>query len=559
MHKAVGLFILAAAAIVGAWAWLGQAVPMPPSPLDPGEKLYCVSYAPFRGAQTPLDLSTTIAPAQIEQDLAQLAQLTSCVRTYSVDFGLDRVPEIAQRHGLKVLLGLWVSSHADRTEYQLRTGVELARQYPEVVRAVVVGNEALLRGEVSAERLGEYIRGVKSQIALPVTYADVWEFWLRHRALASAVDFVTVHILPYWEDDPIGAAGAASHIDDIRKRVVAEFPGKEIVIGEVGWPSAGRMREGALPSPVNQARVLHRHLDARQARRLPRQSDRGLRPAVEAPSRRHRRRPLGLVRGRHAPAEIHLGRAGVQSSALAAASGGRRRARGAGVCGGVVRAAARGGGFDLWRVGRDRVECRGRRRARGLDGGECAGGKPRRRRLAALARVRSACHRRAGRGRRRPGDARPRCRRSRKSSGRSPAACAMPLALTLGLALLALTVLALQSALALAFDPRYRDFPFAPLTAAAVPFLLLALVAPRGRRAQGGRGNLGGRRACARRALHRVERDAGQLAGAVVCRRELGSSRSVSCGRGPRQAEDQQRRGERGQRRRCRARCRCRR
>ena len=42
----------------------------------------------------------------------------------------------------------------------------------------------------------------------------------------------------------------------IRRRVVAAFPGKEVVIGEVGWPSAGRMREGALPSPANQARVI---------------------------------------------------------------------------------------------------------------------------------------------------------------------------------------------------------------------------------------------------------------------------------------------------------------
>ena len=92
MHKPVSLFTLTAAVIVAAWWWLGAPVPMPPSPLAPGEKLYCVSYAPFRGAQTPLDLSTKIEPAQIEQDLAQLAKVTDCVRTYSVDFGLDQVP-----------------------------------------------------------------------------------------------------------------------------------------------------------------------------------------------------------------------------------------------------------------------------------------------------------------------------------------------------------------------------------------------------------------------------------------------------------------------------------
>src|SRR3954452_13446140 len=163
MHKPVSLFTLAAAAIVISWWWLGAAVPVPPSPLDAGEKLYCVSYAPFRGAQTPLDLSTKIEAWQIEQDLTQLAKATDCIRTYSVDAGLDQIPEIAQRHGLKVLLGLWVSSFPDRTQYQITTGVALANRFPETVRAIIVGNEALLRGDVSAAKLREYINSVKSQ------------------------------------------------------------------------------------------------------------------------------------------------------------------------------------------------------------------------------------------------------------------------------------------------------------------------------------------------------------------------------------------------------------
>src|SRR5438270_424135 len=90
-----------------------------------------------------------------------------------------------------------------------------------------------------------------------ISYADVWEFWLRYREIASEVDFVTIHILPYWEDFPISAEHAAAHVDSIRRRVAAAFPGKEILLGEFGWPSAGRMREGALPSPVNQVRTMH--------------------------------------------------------------------------------------------------------------------------------------------------------------------------------------------------------------------------------------------------------------------------------------------------------------
>jgi glucan 1,3-beta-glucosidase len=263
MLKAVSLFTLTATGIVATWWWLGASVPMPPSPLESGEKFYCVSYAPFRGGQSPLDPVTKIEPWQIEQDLAQLARISQCVRTYSVDFGLDRVPEFARKYGLKVMLGLWVSSHPDRTKYQIDIGVALAQRFPDVVRAVIVGNEALLRGEVSPEALAGLIRRVKAQVPMAVTYADVWEFWLRFGDLASAVDFVTVHILPYWEDDPIAATQAVNHIDSIRRHVVANFPGKEVVIGEVGWPSAGRMREGALPSPSNPRHSRRAH--ARQA------------------------------------------------------------------------------------------------------------------------------------------------------------------------------------------------------------------------------------------------------------------------------------------------------
>ena len=314
---------------------------MPPSPLDPGEKLYCVSYAPFRGRR-PRSISPPDRARQIDEDLGQLAKITDCVRIYSVDFGLDQLPEIAQRHGLKVLLGLWVSSHRrphaipDHHRHCARQPVSRRR-----ARGDRRQRSAAARRGFGRRRLREYDRSVKSQVKMPVTYADVWEFWLRNRELAGAVDFVTVHILPYWEDDPIAAAKAANHVAfHPQARGRENFPGKEIVIGEFGWPSAGRMRDGALPSPANQARVIRRRARARQAGGFPRQPDRGVRSAVEALSGRHGRRTLGHVRRRVAAAEIRLGRAGVQPSALAVAGGGRRCARGLGVRRGDVGAAA---------------------------------------------------------------------------------------------------------------------------------------------------------------------------------------------------------------------------
>lgn len=254
----LGLACLAITALVIAavWAWLGSPMPMPPSPVAAGEKLYCLSYAPFRGTQTPLDPTTRITAAQIDEDLGRLAKITNCVRTYSNDYGLDQIAGIAARHGLTVLQGLWLSSHPDKNREQIETAVALANKYPDTISAVVVGNEVLLRGEITATDLANTLRAVKARVKQPVTYADVWEFWLRNRDVAAAADFITIHILPYWEDFPIAASTAAAHVQAIRQQVVNAFPGKEVIIGEVGWPSAGRMREGALPSPANQARVI---------------------------------------------------------------------------------------------------------------------------------------------------------------------------------------------------------------------------------------------------------------------------------------------------------------
>jgi exo-beta-1,3-glucanase (GH17 family) len=231
------------------------------APINPNAKLLCVSYAPFRGAQTPLQPTTQIDREQIAQDLAQLAKISDCVRTYSIANGLDQVPELAAKAGLKVIQGIWLSSNRLKNLAQISTVVGLAKQYPDVITAIVVGNEVLLRGEMTASDLAATIRSVKSQVAVPVTYADVWEFWLRNREIYEAVDFVTIHILPYWEDFPIRAKYAAAHVDSIRKRMAVAFPAKEILIGETGWPSQGRMRDGALPSRTNQARVVSEILD----------------------------------------------------------------------------------------------------------------------------------------------------------------------------------------------------------------------------------------------------------------------------------------------------------
>lgn len=91
-HIATALFAVASATIFGVWSWLGTPVEMPQGSFAPGAKLDCVSYAPFRGTQNPLEAGTHIEPWQIDADLAQLKRVTNCVRTYSIDHGTRQDP-----------------------------------------------------------------------------------------------------------------------------------------------------------------------------------------------------------------------------------------------------------------------------------------------------------------------------------------------------------------------------------------------------------------------------------------------------------------------------------
>jgi glucan 1,3-beta-glucosidase len=249
LRTPLALLLISLSTIAAVWWWLATPVRLARAPIDPAAKLLCVSFP----------------PEQIAHDLEQLAKISSCVRTYSIENGLDRVPELASKVGLKVIQGIWLGSNRLKNLAQISTAVALAKEYPGVITSLVVGNEVLLRGEMTTSDLAAIIRSVKAQVTVPVTYADVWEYWLRNREIYDAVDFVTIHILPYWEDLPIRAKYAAAHVDAIRKRMAVAFPAKEILVGETGWPSAGRMREAALPSRTNQARVVSEILDlARQ-------------------------------------------------------------------------------------------------------------------------------------------------------------------------------------------------------------------------------------------------------------------------------------------------------
>lgn len=251
--KLTVLFLSLLLALGGFWFWMAMPKSLPALPQD--TKLQCLSYAPFGKNESPYDFNKglTLSKERMDKDLELLARTTDCIRTYS-SLGLEEIPELARKHGLTMWLGAWVSRDPVSTRQELQKAITLAKEYADVVTMVIVGNEVLLRREMSGAQLASYIKQVKQ--ALPhttVTYADVWEFWNQHPAIVPEVDAMTIHLLPYWEDEPIGVTQALLHVKEIYEQMAHAHPHKQIIIGETGWPSQGRMREEAKPSPHTQA------------------------------------------------------------------------------------------------------------------------------------------------------------------------------------------------------------------------------------------------------------------------------------------------------------------
>src|SRR5690606_27944914 len=253
----LSVFIIAAAVLnVLAW-WL----PSRPVQIFDGaaagrsEPLQSVSFAPFRRGQGPL-VKIFPTPEQVEEDLASLQGIARAVRTYTSLEGLDIVPAVAGKYGLEVLHSAWLGRELDVNEKEIEALIEQANRHPDTIKRVIVGNEVLLRKDLTADQLIGYIRRVKAAVKQPVSYADVWEFWLQNPRLLAEVDFVTVHFLPYWEDLPVGVDHAMDHILWVYDEVRRQLPGKPVLIGEVGWPSEGRSRRDAVPSRIEAAKFI---------------------------------------------------------------------------------------------------------------------------------------------------------------------------------------------------------------------------------------------------------------------------------------------------------------
>ncbi len=240
-------WLLAASVALGnylAWGWVGAPIEAP----DIAPKVSGLAYAPFARTDAPWVRHVPTA-LLLDADLRQQATLTTQIRTYSAA-QLPELPQIAARHGLQVTQGIWLEKNYENNRREIAAGIAASLQSANVTR-LVVGNETVLKKILTPAQLIVHLQTVRAAVKVPISTAEPWHVWISHPELADHVDFITIHLLPYWEG--LGLATAVDESFERMARVYARFPGKPIVIGEIGYPSGGDTIKRAVPSPAAQA------------------------------------------------------------------------------------------------------------------------------------------------------------------------------------------------------------------------------------------------------------------------------------------------------------------
>jgi cellulose synthase/poly-beta-1,6-N-acetylglucosamine synthase-like glycosyltransferase/exo-beta-1,3-glucanase (GH17 family) len=269
MRAVVAVLVLVSGLHAALWGLLRDEQQAP----DFRGMLPSVSYAPFEGTAHP-DIDNVPSAEKIRADLRKLSKVTRAIRLYSSTGGVELVPPIAREFDLKVMVGAWLDSHADRNEREIQAAIELAKRNSNVI-GVVVGNETQYRAELPPDQLLDYLKRVKRSVNVPVTTGEIWNIWRDNPCrkdaegkdtgdcLVNNVDFIAAHVLPYWENATADEAvdRAAYLYQLLRDR----YPGKRVVIAEFGWPSAGYNLRRAEPGPFEQARVLRNFVTRAEA------------------------------------------------------------------------------------------------------------------------------------------------------------------------------------------------------------------------------------------------------------------------------------------------------
>lgn len=207
-------------------------------------KIHGLAFSPYVDGQDNL---TQASAEQIRQRMSVLAPHTEWVRTFSCTRGNEHAPAIATELGLKSMVGVWIDYDLEYNEIELQAGIEIAKRGDASILAI--GNEVMLRGELSEDQLISYIERAKAETDLPVGYVDAYFLFENYPRIAEVCDVILVNCYPFWEGYPI--AHAHIYMREMYRRAQRVANGKPVIIAESGWPNKGSVEAGAEPSKLN--------------------------------------------------------------------------------------------------------------------------------------------------------------------------------------------------------------------------------------------------------------------------------------------------------------------
>ena len=209
------------------------------------EKIHGLSFSPYVEGQGP---GTQLGEAQIRERLSIIQPYVNGIRSFSCTEGNELIPAIAKENGLNTMVGAWLGDDPEKNEQEITNLIEIARNGHADILAV--GNEVLLRGDLSEDELLAYIDRVKQAApGVDVGYVDAYFEFVDHPRISAACDVLLANCYPFWEDCP--AEHALLYMKEMYQRVQQVANGKRVIVSETGWPNVGSAEGGAVPSEEN--------------------------------------------------------------------------------------------------------------------------------------------------------------------------------------------------------------------------------------------------------------------------------------------------------------------
>lgn len=208
-------------------------------------KIHGLSFSPYVEGQGP---GTQIGEAQIRERLAVIQPYVRWIRTFSCSEGNELIPAIAKENGLATMVGVWLDGNKEQNEVELANAIKIANAGHADILGV--GNEVLLRGDLTEDELIEYIERTRHSVSgVPVGYVDAYFEFEVHPRITAACDVILANCYPFWEGCP--ADHALLYMKEMYRRAQRAANGKPVIISETGWPNIGTPTDGAVPSFEN--------------------------------------------------------------------------------------------------------------------------------------------------------------------------------------------------------------------------------------------------------------------------------------------------------------------